>query len=685
MKGLRFLDFDLTFQRSANGYRVQADSPAGQAAVEFALPFSDLEIENFLLRFGRARQPMRRLGNPQIEAARAFGGRLFDAAFSGEVRSCLRSSLDDAQRQEAGLRIRLRLADAPDLNDLPWEFLLHPALGRFLALSAETPLVRYLDLPERLRPLAVKPPLEVLTVISSPTDCPQLDVEAEWRKLQESLAELEERGLLILRRLESPTLTHLQRWLRRQTCHILHFIGHGGFNPKTEDGLLLFTDENARGREVTGQTLGTLLHDHRPLRLAVLNACEGARTSRTDPFAGVAQSLVQQGIPAVVAMQFEISDKAAITFAHELYAAVVDGYPVDAALAEARKALFFAGHELEWGTPVLYMRSPDGRIFDIEPAAAPAAAAKPEPIESRPAPAEVKPAPAAPKTPPPQEVEKTPPVEPLPAAIIGTIKEEPTAAKPGPIESRPAPAEVKPVPATPKAPPPEAPAKALPVEPAPAANTGKTKEEPTAAKPKPIQSRPAAVEVRPVPAAPKASPPESAAKTPPAALKAPSIENPPPAVSKPAPVQTQKPPAEPRPAEAKTTKAAPLAAFQEPGRPQRGGRMPIWFALVALLGLAVFVATRFIPGNGEGEGQAPEPDLQEQVIPEPAVLREAGVYLTTGVKAGVKITTTTLELVEGESPELDEPRTLNDVIGFCATTDLESGQKLSWNNLTSCP
>lgn len=301
MKGPHFLDFDLSFRRTPQGYRAQVlGSPAGQAFTEFVLSFSELEIENFLLRFGRPRLHVRRLGNSQIEAVRTFGGRLFDAAFDGDVRSCLRSSLDEAQRQDAGLRLRLRLADAPELNDLPWEFLLHPALDRFLALSSETPIVRYLELPERIRPLAVKPPLELLAVISSPTDCAPLDVEAEWRKLQESLEEVQARGLLVLRRLESPTLTHLQRWLRRESCHILHFIGHGGFNPTTEDGLLLFSDEQGRGREVTGETLGTLLHDHRPLRLAVLNACEGARTSRSDPFAGVAQNLIRQGIPAVV-------------------------------------------------------------------------------------------------------------------------------------------------------------------------------------------------------------------------------------------------------------------------------------------------------------------------------------------------------------------------------------------------
>jgi hypothetical protein len=108
-----------------------------------------------------------------------------------------------------------------------------------------------------------------------------------------------------------------------------------------------------------------LLHDHDSLRLVVLNACEGARTDITDPYAGTAQSLVQQGIPAVVAMQFEITDTAAIMLAQELYGAVADAYPLDAALAEARKAIYAEGNSIEWATPVLYLRAPDGRVFDL--------------------------------------------------------------------------------------------------------------------------------------------------------------------------------------------------------------------------------------------------------------------------------------------------------------------------------
>ncbi|HOQ53056.1 MAG TPA: sugar-binding protein, partial [Micropruina sp.] len=62
---------------------------------------------------------------------------------------------------------------------------------------------------------------------------------------------------------------------------------------------------------------------------------------------------------------FEITDEAATVFSSEFYAAIADGYPIDAALAEARVAVFSDNNDVEWGTPVLYLRASDGRIFDV--------------------------------------------------------------------------------------------------------------------------------------------------------------------------------------------------------------------------------------------------------------------------------------------------------------------------------
>lgn len=366
MGSIQYLDFDISIEKAESGYQARVlDSPAGEAKAGFTLPFNDLELENFILRMGRTRRGTRSFDSPEMQQAQKFGGSLFNAVFDDEVRSQLRTSLNEAQSRNMGLRIRLRLSETPELMNLPWEYLYDSALDQFLVLTIETPLVRYLDIPRKIPPLAVKPPLNILVLISSPSDYPPLEVEREWSNLQAGLSDLIQRGAVTLDRLEKPTLSQLQRQLRRKEYHIFHFIGHGGFDEISQESVLILEDDANRGQVVSGGLLGTLMQDEKTLRLAVLNACEGARSAVDDPFAGTAQSLVQRGVPAVIAMQFEITDEASITLAHEFYSALADGYPVDAALAEARKAILGLGNDVEWGTPVLYMRAPDGRIFDL--------------------------------------------------------------------------------------------------------------------------------------------------------------------------------------------------------------------------------------------------------------------------------------------------------------------------------
>jgi hypothetical protein len=237
-------------------------------------------------------------------------------------------------------------------------------LNRFLAQSRRTPLVRYLDLPYPPHPLAVEGPLRLLVMISSPTGYPPLDVEQEWSLLTEALAEQQEEGRVIIERLAA-NMGMLRQRLRQEEFHVFHFVGHGLYRSDWGDGVLVMEDRDGRAREVTGEELGSLLNEYDPTRLAVLNACEGARTGASDPFAGVAQSLIQQGLPAVVAMQFAITDDAAIIFSRELYGAIADSYPLEAALAEARGAIRDEGNATEWGTPVLYSRAPDGHLFEV--------------------------------------------------------------------------------------------------------------------------------------------------------------------------------------------------------------------------------------------------------------------------------------------------------------------------------
>ena len=332
-------------------------------SVTFRRPFSDLELENFLLRLGRSRGRTRRIESAPVTAAKEFGGRLFAAVFTGQVGECLHRSVDRAQDDDATLRIRLRLSDCPELADIPWEFLYDKDDDWFIALSDVTPVVRYVQLPAQPRPLRVTLPLRVLAIRSEPTDYPSLDLEAEWAQVMASLSEFTDSGAITVTDLAAPTLGELRRALLRERFHVLHYMGHGGFTAE-HGGVLLFTDQAGRGTPVTGEHLSVMLRDHTSLRLAVLNACEAGRTDPADPFGGIADTLVRRGIPAIIAMQFEISDTAAIEFAPALYGALAAGRSVDAAVAEARKAIY-AVSPLEWATPVLHLRADNAHLFDI--------------------------------------------------------------------------------------------------------------------------------------------------------------------------------------------------------------------------------------------------------------------------------------------------------------------------------
>ena len=364
-----YYNFDLLIERLGEKYLARViDSPIGTASTEFDRPLSDLELENYILRMGQTRAGKRLpFESHELKAVRQCGENLFDAIFSGEVYTCYVMSWELAREKGKGLRVRLHI-NVPEFHDYPWELLYNSKMNQFLGLSNDTPIVRFFELPFPEQPLFMESPIKVLVMISSPEGFPPINVDEEWNRLENAFAPLIERGMVVIERLPRPTLRELQKALRRERFHIFHFIGHGKFVVHRQDGVLLMEEElNGRGRPVSGQYLGILLHDHQWLRMVVLNACEGARTSQSDPYAGVAQTLVQQGIPAVIAMQFPIYENSALVFAHEFYGAIADGFPVDAAISEARKAIFMTGNETEWATPVLFMNSPDGKIFDLLP------------------------------------------------------------------------------------------------------------------------------------------------------------------------------------------------------------------------------------------------------------------------------------------------------------------------------
>src|SRR5205085_9602068 len=246
-----------------------------------------------LTRLGTPRS-VRSLGEDDIDAAKTLGGELFKAAFSGTVGNALTQCIASVRKDEERLRIRLRLTNAPELANLPWEYLYDEVNNRFLTLSYQTSIVRYLEISQPIQSLRIQPPLRVLVMVASPLGVHQLDADSECEKLTTALKKVAANQIKI-ERLEKATLSALQEKLNDSgSYHIFHYIGHGSFSPKSGKSVLVMEKENGQADLVDGQRLSVVLHNHSSLRLVMLNACQGSAASPHDVFSGVAQSLVQQ-------------------------------------------------------------------------------------------------------------------------------------------------------------------------------------------------------------------------------------------------------------------------------------------------------------------------------------------------------------------------------------------------------
>jgi hypothetical protein len=155
----------------------------------------------------------------------------------------------------------------------------------------------------------------------------------------------------------TPSRIHAE--LSTGTFSIVHFIGHGVFDEKTQEGALVF--EDARGGELQlGERSVREIFCQRGVKLVFLNACQTGSGGRTDFNKGVAQSLVAHGLPALVANQYSVLDSSATQFAQHFYWSLARGMTIGQAAREARIAVNYSlqGEFIDWAVPVVYARDP---------------------------------------------------------------------------------------------------------------------------------------------------------------------------------------------------------------------------------------------------------------------------------------------------------------------------------------
>jgi hypothetical protein len=363
-------DFVIEMDGQPGNYRLHVSSPAGDDSVHVGLDPARLgvDLDTLQAHVLASAATSRSMRVPELERPlREVGQALFDAVFQASTGALFLSSRNEVERAGGRLRIVLRL-HPPELAVLPWELLFSGHYGGYLCRRSQ--MVRYVDAPEPVRRLTVTPPLRVLGMTALPGDLAALDADTERRRLEQLLAPFQARGLITVDWVPGQSWEAAQDALYAG-CQVFHFIGHGGFDPDRGEGVIAFADERSRRQLVGASLLAELLSVADPTpRLVVLNSCQTGAGADADVFSSTAATLVRTA-PAVVAMQFAVTDNAAAVFSRAFYQALVHNRGVDEAVRAGRIALTgWNPDTLEWVTPVLYLRSQDSRLFDFtDPAA----------------------------------------------------------------------------------------------------------------------------------------------------------------------------------------------------------------------------------------------------------------------------------------------------------------------------
>jgi len=182
---IKYHDFEISVQQvDGDEYVVRAKSGKGKAEMRFTDPFNEDKrrvIRSALtaaaLRSASVsrKTKMRGAAAPEVREMKDFGSLLFREAISGPVRDFYQKCQAQADRDRAGMRLRLTLDQSVD--DLPWEFLV--LNDDFMALNPRSPIVRYIAGAAACSLVKVEYPLRLLVVIAKPSDEVPLDTDAE--------------------------------------------------------------------------------------------------------------------------------------------------------------------------------------------------------------------------------------------------------------------------------------------------------------------------------------------------------------------------------------------------------------------------------------------------------------------------------------------------------------------------
>jgi hypothetical protein len=275
--------------------------------------------------------------------------------------------------QNVHVHFRIHIDGSDPYQSLRWELLRDPdvptasiatsprmIMSRYL-LSTEWKLIN--DIPDRR--------LEALVVIAAPNNL------EEFRGPGRNLADVDrsEEESIASRALQKFSRRFLGGDRRRASikeitreldegCDILYIVAHGGQDRDVP--YLLLEDENGAADPVDARYFEEVIRDLRdPPSVVFLNSCrsagsgDGATTEDGGALAALGPRLARAGVPAVIAMQNNLTVRSAREFAAAFFEEFAETSIVDVAVSAARGRI---RDRPDWWVPVLYSRLRSGRL-----------------------------------------------------------------------------------------------------------------------------------------------------------------------------------------------------------------------------------------------------------------------------------------------------------------------------------
>lgn len=263
--------------------------------------------------------------------------------------------------------LSLQFESSVEFLRLPLEFIYRDNPSDYLILKH--PISRFIcDIMPKREPLspqklALTKKLRVL-LIASNTKPPINCVDSEAQKLYDYLRNQQKFMPVDVKHIptEQATYDHVRNELKKSDYDIIHYAGHGHYEPYSpeESSLFFWSDENKQGKVVPmkARELKMLLENSNA-RLVYLSCCNGTTTGVSsdlldDDFLGLADAVVNAGIPTVLGFRWPVSDTGAVQLARDFYGSLLKQGSPGIALLEARRELAAINRDDPvWLSPIL--------------------------------------------------------------------------------------------------------------------------------------------------------------------------------------------------------------------------------------------------------------------------------------------------------------------------------------------